>query len=35
MLISFAVSIVVTLATPAPPAEVQAMVEEIRLPSVN
>ncbi|GAD58039.1 cation acetate symporter [Brevundimonas sp. BAL450] len=35
MLISFAVSIVVTLATPAPPAEVQAMVEEIRLPSAN
>ncbi|MBA4001758.1 MAG: hypothetical protein C0461_14325 [Brevundimonas sp.] len=35
ILISFAVSIVVTLATPAPPAEVQAMVEEIRLPSAN
>lgn len=35
MLISFAVSIVVTLATPAPPAEVQAMVEEIRLPSAS
>ena len=35
MVISFAVSIVVTLATPAPPAEVQAMVEEIRLPSAN
>jgi cation/acetate symporter len=35
MVISFAVSIVVTLATPAPPAEVQAMVEEIRLPSAR
>ena len=35
MVISFIVSIVVTLATPAPPAEVQAMVEEIRLPSAG
>lgn len=35
MAISFIVSIVVTLATPAPPAEVQAMVEEIRLPSAG
>ena len=35
MVISFIVSIVVTLVTPAPPAEVQAMVEEIRLPSVS
>lgn len=35
MLISFAVSVVVALATPAPPAEVQAMVEEIRLPSAG
>ena len=35
MVISFIVSITVTLATPPPPAEVQAMVEEIRLPSAG
>lgn len=35
MIISFAVSVAVSLATPAPPRDVQDLVEEIRIPSIH